>query len=124
MAGEALTFTRLDWSPEVAAGLSRAMGDDSELIANEVKAGIAECWRIKNHGLMVTRLELDNNALVLVAGEGRGMVQILEAMPALAKANGVDLVRFHSKRKGMARLIKRLNYDVAEGHEEKIYYGR
>jgi hypothetical protein len=123
VANQGLVFKPVKWSPEVAASLSKATSPDEAVIEDEVKRGISQCWQVKNYGYLVTRLELEpDKSLVLVAGQGRGLFDVLSVMPNIAKANGAKWIRIHSKRAGMVRMLERLNYLVTYGLGENIFY--
>ncbi len=125
MGAEKLIFSKSKWTPEVANILKPATGDDEPIIAAEVEAGISECWEIKDHGYMVTRLETEpEKTLVVVAGAGRKAGEVWQIMPNIARANGAKWIRVHSKRPGMFRVLKPLGYEVKPGNGEKIYLKR
>ena len=123
MANQTLVFKQVNWSPAVAANLSKATAPDEDHIANEVQSGKAQCWNIKGYGYVVTRLELEPvKTLVMVAGQGRGMIDVLTIMPNVAKANGAKLIRLHSRRAGMVRMLEKLHFEVEYGLGENIFY--
>lgn len=125
MGNQGLIFERVNWSPEVAAKLARATAPEEEFIANEVKQGVSQCWHIKNHGYLVTRFETEpEKTLVIVAGEGRGLNEVIPAMSKIAKRNGAKQIRIHSRRAGMARMLEKFNYSIEYGLGENVFYGR
>lgn len=104
--------------------LKPATGEDEPIIRREVQRGIAQCWQIKNVGVMVTRLEVepDSKTLVIVAGAGKKAILVWQLMPKIAKANGAGLIRVHSKRPGMGRILSGLGYKATPGNGETIYF--
>lgn len=119
-----MIFERVDWSPEVAANLAKATFPESAFIGLEVKNGISQCWKIKGHGYLVTRFESEDKTLVMVAGQGKGLSDVLRVMTGIAKANGVHQIRIHSRRAGMVRMLEKLNYKTVYGLGENVFYGR
>jgi hypothetical protein len=123
MANQKIVFERVNWSPEVAANLAKAIAPEQDFIENEVKQGISECWHVHGFGYLVTRLELDiPKTLVIVAGQGQGLKKIMSIMPSIAKSNKAKWIRVHSRRSGMAKLLQPLGYLVEYGLGENIYY--
>jgi hypothetical protein len=126
VASKALIFERVNWSPQVAAGLARATYPEENFISNEVKTGICQCWHIHDHGYLVTRFEVepDHKTLVIVAGQGRGLVKVLKAVYNVAKANKAKQIRLHSRRAGMVRMLEKLGYTVVYGLGENVFFKR
>ncbi|PHS23392.1 MAG: hypothetical protein COA83_09895 [Methylophaga sp.] len=125
MACKGLVFKRVDWSLEIAAKLAKAIAPEQDFIANEVIKGISQCWHIEGYGYLITRLELEpEKTLVIVAGQGRGLNDVMTFMPRIAKANGAKLIRIHSRRAGMVRMLEKLNYQTEYGLGENVFYGR
>ena len=110
----------------MAAILKPALGDDLPIIKDEIQAGACECWHIRDHGYMVTRLENNpaSKTLVIVAGVGQKARPVFEIMPKVAKANGAKWLRVHSKRKGMARYLYGLGYSQTWADNETIFFKR
>lgn len=107
----------------MAAKLAKATTPDSELIANEVKIGISQCWHVKGYGYLVTRLELDPvRTLVIVAAQGHSLKTVTPLYDEIAKANNAKLIRMHSRRAGMVRMLKPFGYEVEYGFNENIFY--
>lgn len=123
MDAQPLIFKKSNWSPEIAAILKPATGEDEQIIRREVQTGQSECWKIKNVGVIVTRLEVepDSKTLVLVAGAGRRSAEVFQLLPKMAKANGAGFIRVHSKRPGMKKLLMPLGYTAEPGNGETIY---
>jgi hypothetical protein len=121
-----LVFTKIAWSDQVAGKLRKALGEDEPIIAEEVKRGVSECWNIEGCGLMVTRLEIDQDrkTLVIVAGQGKNAGLVWDKVPAIAKANGANWIRVHSKRPGMVRILEPRGYTTEYGLGENVFIKR
>lgn len=120
-----LIFTKIAWSDQVAEKLKKALGDDVPIIAEEVKKGVSECWQIEGCGLMVTRLEIDQaKTLVIVAGQGKNAGAVWDKVPAIAKANGANWIRVHSKRPGMVKVLEPRGYKTEYGLDENVFIRR
>lgn len=103
------------WSQGAAFALAPALGDALDEIAAEVQIGTCELWALKNYGLVVTRLEVDSipGELVLVAGAGRGLVDVVGSFQIVARDKGYSM-RIHSRRPGIGRLLcRKLNFRPA-----------
>lgn len=87
----------------IAKVLNPAFGDDAELIINQIKSGVAELFSVGN-AFFVTRLEDDELVIVALAGENlpSAATEIFNA----AQKVGCQSIRFHTKRKGLARMLK------------------
>lgn len=131
MAGEGLTFERVTWSPRLSAGIQKACGIGWPFINAELINGDCEAWKIKDHGLMVTRLEVTEKGpvLVVVAAQGKNALPIIKKLPDIARANGArpgsESIRIHSQRPGMVKLLQKAgNYRHELGNGETVFYGR
>lgn len=111
-----MKWVRCAWSEEAARGLAEAMGMDAAEIEADVRAGRAELWRIDDHGWVVTRMECSTSGreLVLVAGQGRGLHQVVSDAQRIARAAGAASIRIHSARRGMGRMLARLGFEAVE----------
>ena len=129
MGAEPLTFKKVTWSPRLAAALHKATAPAGRAVNSEIIDGRAECWEIKGHGLMVTRLEVSptgGRCFVVVAGVGRQGMEVLRRVPDICRANGARSWRIHSRRPGMARYLRRagLEYEQEMGLGESVFHGR
>lgn len=124
MASQELILSPVNWSPEVAASLAKATAPDCEQVAEEVKGSISQCWKVHGYGYLITRLEVYSNekVLVIVAGQGKGLNDVVPVFLAIAKANNAQTIRIHSKRAGMVRKLEKLGYTVEYGLKENIFY--
>lgn len=108
-----ITFERADWCAQAAQGLKRALAKDGAFIAEEVRDGISQLWRVNaGESWVVTREE--GAELVVVCLEGKDMVGITGAIIQNAKKAGFETMRAHTKRRGMMRALKRFNVKQRE----------
>lgn len=114
-----LRLRRRSWSPEVAAGLARALGDDLGAIAEQTRRDLCAVWEAPGRGLVVVRRE--GPELVIVAAEGRDLVPVVAHIMASTTA---ATVRIHSARPGMNRLIKGLGFRPVETVYRADIHGR
>lgn len=109
-------ITRLQWGAELAAGIEATVGDDGAAIARDVQTGAAAGWRINDGAAyLVTRMECiaDRVEFVVVAAQGRGLLEIAPILYDAARQAGCARVRWHTQRPALARLIGRA-FDVRE----------
>lgn len=78
-----------------------------ERIKSDIERKIAQLFALPDDTYMVLRI--DRNELVCVALVGRNAIEVVETLIELAKTNQCDTVRFHTKRRGVPRLLKQFN---------------
>ena len=124
MDAQALTFRKVPWSQRVAKGIARAGGADLNIIGQEVIDNVSEAWEIDGCGFVITRLEQTDFGpeLVLVAGEGRGGMQVVPALQRVASRVGATM-RIHSERNGMGRYLRPLGFELREVRGKESVYG-
>lgn len=108
---------RVEWSAEVAQGLSRALNDIGVNKARqEVEAGLAQLWKLPHSSYVVTRVEEDEQGsiLVLVAGEGKNFDVGLVWCKKLAKNNNIKRIRLHAGYKGIIRMSEKNGFIFQE----------
>lgn len=112
------TLIREPWNPSAAAGLSRAMGEYLDYLAQEVSAGRADLYRIPEHGWIAFRRE--GSELVCLAAEGRGLMPIFRA---IVEGTSAKSIRIHTRRRGMGRYLAPLGFRLVEHREcgERVY---
>lgn len=111
---EKVKATKRAWGVEAEAALVVSMGQDADILAEQVKAGIAECW----HFEQAQNVELwaivrrEKNELVVCCLEGIGARRVVPLIEQAAKNAGCDAVRAHTKRPALARMFK--DYRIKE----------
>jgi len=95
---------KLKWR-EIAPFLSRVLNDDAKAIEREVKTGIAEAWRI-DRCYFVTRVE--EKELVIVVAQGRDFTEGIKRFLNIARDGDLKSIRFHTKRKGLQKLVNKI----------------
>ena len=105
------TFAKVNGLPPDVAQQIRPLFDDREwpVVADEVMEGHIELFRINDDSFALTRIETEINELVIVGYIGQRLTEFADAMIRLAKSNGIESIRFHSRRPGLARLIRKLS---------------
>ena len=83
------------WTKHAEKTLKPALGNDKNLVRQEVKQGKA---RLFLHGELYIVARHEPQQLVYVAVAGRGLKRAVPAMFDYAKGNGYTTVRFHTKR--------------------------
>lgn len=104
---EKIKAIRSGWSVEAETALIVSMGEDAEELANQVKAGIAECWHFEQSEKIdiwaIVRRE--QNELVVCCLEGIGSREIVPLIEQSAKRAGCKKIRSHIKRQGLTRMF-------------------
>lgn len=83
---------------------------DAELwsrIRNDILAKRAQLFLCPGDTYLVLRIE--GTELIIVACVGRNGDELMERCLEVAHAHGLTSIRFHTKRLGLPRLIKRFN---------------
>jgi hypothetical protein len=111
------------WSDNFGDQLGDAAGDDLLEIKYQVENGHAQAWAVIGHGVMVTRIDSARGApdeLVLVAGSGVGMVEVVEAYKKIASDAGITKIRAHTQQPAVGRLLEKSGLVLSE----QIYRGQ
>ena len=101
------TIVKATWCDEARQALRDTFYTDGEEIAEGVRSGRMELFRVNGHSWAVT--EIMRGMLFIWCYAGRGSNQFVDRMRVVAKANGLQQVSFFSHHKGAARLWKRFN---------------
>lgn len=115
-------FQKIEWSKEAENQLARAMNNEQEVawLKNRVDNGILSLYQ-KDTGFAVIGADFDE--LVIVAVAGRNMIDNVASLAEiLARANGFNKIRFHTKRKGFFKIVNRYGYRLKEYVFERILY--
>ena len=87
-------------------------------LADDIREGYAELFEINGgDSVAVTRFEVDLDELVVCVYEGREVMEFARVICRIAKKNGAQTLRYHTVRKGMARLLS----DLGAVETETIY---
>lgn len=93
-------------------------GIDAELwsgIRNDILAKRAQLFQCPDDTYLVLRIE--GTELVIVACVGRNSNELMQRCLEIAQGHGLLSIRFHTKRRGLPRLIKRFKpYEL-----ERVY---
>jgi hypothetical protein len=103
-------------SPGIERNLRIAIDSDYKELSSQIKAGIAELWRVnEGEAYAITRLEKPAT-LMVCCYQGSGVAGFAQYIVEVAKRNGMTKVAFHTERRGLPRLIKAagLNVERAE----------
>lgn len=111
-----MRFDRESWSEAAARELAGAMPEDGEIIADAVQAGRAQLYRVENRGYLVLAVERRGRGpeLVIVAGAGRGLHEVIPELRAMARRAGIATMRTHVKRRGLVRMYRRHGFEPEE----------
>jgi hypothetical protein len=101
------TIVKSEWCPEARDALRETFYTDGEEIAEGVRSGRMELFRVNSDSWAVT--EVMRGMLFIWCYAGRGSNQFVDRMRIVAKHNGLTQVSFFSRHKGAARLWKRFN---------------
>ena len=96
--------------PHLAERIAPHVPDNDWLrLADDIREGYAELFEIDGgDSVAVTRFEVDIDELVVCAYVGREVMEFAEMICKIARKNGAKTLRYHTRRKGMARLLSEL----------------
>jgi len=105
--------------PEYAQRIAPHCSDNEWIrLADDIREGYAELFEIDGgDSVAVTRFETDIAELVVCAYVGREALEFAQMMCRIAKKNGAETLRYHTRRKGMGRLLA----DLGAIETETIY---
>lgn len=108
-----ITLERTAWTKQAREALSETLGDDEKEIASGVSAGKLECWNVNNGSLwLVTSVDKSTNELIVCCAAGSGLDVFLPTLNRIVLKNGLKGGRFFTKRKALARLIRKAGFGV------------
>lgn len=115
------------WLDNATAGLSHSLRGDLKLLKAQVNSGIAQLWEMysdNGKSWMISRVEVNNGQreLVICCYEGCDLKRIAPIIYASAERQGFDSIRFHTRRKGLNRLIVELGFTVDEKRPNETVY--
>ena len=111
------------WSHAADKGLSETLRDGGELLRQQVESGVAELWEIDSHSWMITRAEAwpdHKPELVICCYQGRDLTTIGKAIVASAKTQGFGSIRYHTRHKGLNRLLKPFEFEFLETIYQRV----
>ena len=105
------SIEKISLSAEIEQVLKPAFLDDAGVIKHQINQGVAELFRVDN-AFFVTRLE--DKELVIVALAGQNLDQAAQEIFTAAQKVGCQSIRFHTKRQGLARMLKQFKPTYVE----------
>lgn len=104
------------WSDEAESALAISMMEDCQVLKRQVQVGVSELWRFKK-GLdidlwMIVRREF--NELVICCVEGVGLMSLVKLIEDSAISSGCTSIRFHTKKKGIVRMMDSVGFGLKE----------
>jgi len=101
------TIVKAQWCDEARDALRTTFYTDGEEIAEGVRSGRMELFRVNDDSWAVT--EVMRGMLFIWCYAGTRSNQFVDRMRVVARANGLTQVSFFSRHRGAARLWKRFN---------------
>lgn len=114
-------YQHTTWTDEAEAGLCDSLHDDKAIIKDQIENGISQLWYIQNvDSWMVTRTETqgDKKVLAICCYQGQELHTIGKEIIKAATEQGFDGLRYHTRRKGLNRLLHDFDFE----HQESVYY--
>lgn len=100
---------RLEWSPALQRRLGESLANDAVEIAIDIQSG--QLVVLEWGGELLTVVEIvDHTEMVFCCVAGKNVGRWLSTLKSFAKACGCSIVRFHSSRAGLKRLLSGINF--------------
>ncbi len=112
-----MKIERKAWSEEAAQGLGETLRDCEDLLREQVEQGIAELWHVGGHSWMITRTEHlpgRKPELVVCCYKGQDLNTVTQLIMDAATKQGFGSIRYHTRRKGLNRLVADLGFEYME----------
>lgn len=113
-----MIWLQVPWCKEAETALADALCGDGDYIREEVEQGIAQLYRVKDHGFVVIRIEqfAEERELVLVSWAGRDTGPIVEHVQKRCREQGIKTIRFHTELKPevVNRFVKKWGFKPVE----------
>lgn len=103
----AYTIAKSQWCDEARDAMRECFYTDGEEIAEGVRSGRMELFRVNDDSWAVT--EVMRGMLFIWCYAGKHSNQFVDRMRIVARANGLSQVSFFSRHKGAGRLWRRFN---------------
>lgn len=111
------------WSEKAKQGLDETLHDCTDLLREQVDTGVAQLWHIGDHSWMITRVERFPDRkpeLVVCCYKGRDLNTVTQIIMASAINQGFGSIRYHTRRKGLNRLVSNLGFEYMETIYHKV----
>lgn len=110
--------TQLNFLRDAFNGVHEAK-QEFEFCCEAVKAQRASFYHVKGQGVSVRFVGMvtGDNSYLILAMTGKGLHKVAPAIIEKVSANGYPLIKYHTVRKGMVRILKRFGFQVSETTE-------
>jgi len=126
MTRETLLKNLSRWDSDCEYHMMDSLQGHAEFFKDEVNSGISKLWEVDNgEAYFITRTEHDTNGkkvLVVCCYEGRDIRKVYKLIETSSIKLGYFAIRFHTKKKGMARFAKWHDFVLLEDRNyEKVF---
>ena len=94
------------WTAAAAEALRQVTAEDEAQVARDVDAGTCELWRVDDHSYLVTNVDLSSRELIVCCYAGRDVLAIADVLYRIARKQGLEAIRFFTKRPALARKLR------------------
>lgn len=103
-------FILYQWSDALFELMKKSLGEDGEILKSQCLAGRAQVVKIEGRGIdlwgiMRREKKTGYDELVICCIEGKGLRKAAPIIEQWAADNGHESIRFHTRRKGLERLL-------------------
>lgn len=95
------------WTAAAADALRAVTAEDESTVARDVDAGTCELWCVNDASYLVTNVDTSSRELIVCCYAGRDVLAIADVLYRIARDQGLQAVRFFTKRPALARLLAR-----------------
>ncbi len=112
-----MKIVKKQWSDEARQGLGETLDDCEDLLREQIEKGIAELWQVDDSSWLITRVEKwpgRKPELVVCCYKGENLNAVTQEIMKGAINSGMGSIRYHTKRKGLNRLVQDLGFEFME----------
>lgn len=101
-------FVKHEWCAQACHDLAEALppnAEDKEFIADQVRRGVAQLFRVDDHSWLITRVEFPGPELVIVAYAGKRVRSVMQHVFIGAKREKIRSIRFHTQHVWLPKIF-------------------
>jgi hypothetical protein len=108
--------------PEAMYFLKPVLNGLDEYYKQEIENGKSELYFIENNTWLITRIEYEPKTLVVSCIRGKNIIEISEYIYKAAKLINCVRIEFHTKRKGLVKMLKKWNFKFISHIDNLMVY--
>lgn len=102
---------------EIEKKIQSALSEAAGFFRQEIAAGVSRLFCFESDGgeyYAIIRADGSEMVVAVLAGSGCGSQQVTDYIYCMAQGGGFEDIRFHTRREGLSRLLKKFSPVYAE----------